>query len=69
MRLKNAVAALLFMSFLSSSGIAHATTEQSSAYRKFVIYYGWYSDAEGRLGPDIDRIIRSKPEYVVSPYF
>jgi hypothetical protein len=69
LKLKNAVAALLFMSFLSSSGIAHATTEQSSAYRKFVIYYGWYSDAEGRLGPDIDRIIRSKPEYVVSPYF
>jgi hypothetical protein len=69
LKLRKTIAALLFMSFLSSSGIAHATPEQSSAYRKFVIYYGWYSDTEGRLGPDIDRIIRSKPEYVVSPFY
>lgn len=69
MKLKKALAALLFLSFLSSSGIASASQEQTSAYRKFVIYYGWYSDGDGRLGHDIDRIIRSKPEYVVSPYY
>ena len=60
---------MLFLSFLSSSGIASAAPEQASTYRKFVIYYGWYSDGDGRLGHDIDRIIRSNPEYVVSPYY
>ena len=63
------MAALLFLSFISSSTAIAAPSEQSGPYRKFVIYYGWYADGEGRLGQDINRIIRSNPEYVVSPYY
>ncbi|MCI0562170.1 MAG: spherulation-specific family 4 protein [Nitrososphaera sp.] len=61
--------AMLLMSFISSSGIVTAAPEQASVYRKFVIFYGWYLDGEGRLGPDLDRIVRSKPEYVISPFY
>jgi hypothetical protein len=68
-KLKAFVAMMLLSSFLSSSSIVAATSEPGLAYRKFVIYYGWYSDSEGRPGPDLDRIIRSKPEYVISPYY
>jgi hypothetical protein len=68
LKLKKALAALIFVAFLSSSGFASATPDQTGAYRKFVIYYGWYTDGNGRLGNDIDRIIRSQPVYVVSPY-
>jgi hypothetical protein len=67
-KLKAFLAMMLLSSFLSFSSIVAATSEPGLAYRKFVIYYGWYSDSEGRLGPDLDRIItRSKPEYVISP--
>jgi hypothetical protein len=71
LKLKKAILALLFLSFLSSSSVVSAAPENSAGgtYRKFVIYYGWYSDGDGRLGHDIDRIIKSKPEYVVSPFY
>lgn len=67
-KLKAFLAMMLLSSFLSSSSIVAATSEPGLAYRKLVIYYGWYSDSEGRLGPDLDRITRSKPEYIISPY-
>jgi hypothetical protein len=67
-----ALLAVVLLSFLSSAGLVAAAPESSTAaavsYRKFVIYYGWYFDSEGRPGPDIDRIISAKPEYVISPY-
>jgi hypothetical protein len=68
-KLKAFLAMMLLSSFLSFSSIVAATSEPGLAYRKFVIYYGWYSDSEGRPGPDLDRITRSKPEYVISPYY
>lgn len=68
-KLKAFLAMMLLSSFLSFSSIVAATSEPGVAYRKFVIYYGWYSDSEGRLGPDLDRITRSKPEYVISLYY
>ncbi len=71
MKLK-ALLAVALLSFLSSAGLVAAAPESSTAaavpYRKFVIYYGWYFDSEGRPGPDVDRIISAKPEYVISPY-
>src|SRR5712692_7922217 len=38
-------------------------------YRKFVVYYGSYLSSEGKITPDLDRIINSKPELVISPYY
>ena len=38
-------------------------------YGKFVIYYGWYSDQSGRLGGDIYQIIKSNPDFVISPFY
>lgn len=61
---------MLFLSFLSSSTLIAAAPEQgaAAAYRKFVIYYGWYSDGRGELGPEIERIIAARPEFVISPH-
>jgi hypothetical protein len=60
---------MIFLSFLSSSTVIAAAPEQgTTTYRKFVIYYGWYSDGRGVLGPDIERIIAVRPEFVISPY-
>jgi hypothetical protein len=59
---------MIFLSFLSSSTVIAAPEQGSTAYRKFVIYYGWYSDGRGELGPEIDRIIAARPEFVISPY-
>jgi hypothetical protein len=61
---------MIFLSFLSSSTLIAAAPEQgaATAYRKFVVYYGWYSDSRGELGPDIERIIAAGPEFVISPY-
>lgn len=61
---------MIFLSFLSSSTLIAAAPEQAAttAYRKFVVYYGWYADSRGELGPDIERIIAAKPEFVISPY-
>jgi hypothetical protein len=64
---------MLFLSFLSSSTVIAAVPEQSggtttTAYRKFVVYYGWYTDGRGQLSSEIDRIIAAKPEFVISPY-
>lgn len=60
---------MIFLSFLSSSALVAATPEQGSiTYRKFVIYYGWYSDSRGELGSEIERIIVAEPEFVISPY-
>ena len=60
---------MIFLSFLSSSTVLAASEQGAAAYRKFVIYYGWYSDHDGKLGHDIYRIINAKPEFVISPYF
>jgi hypothetical protein len=60
--------AMIFLSFLSSSTVIAAPEQGSTTYRKFVIYYGWYSDGRGELGPEIDRIIAAGPEFVISPY-
>lgn len=62
---------MIFLSFLSSSTIVAAAPEQgaTTTYRKFVIYYGWYSDNRGELGQEIERIIAAKPEFVISPYY
>lgn len=73
---------MLFLSFLSTSStvIAAVPEQQSSqsssplqptatgSHRKFVVYYGWYSDSRGELGQEIDRIIAARPEFVISPY-
>jgi hypothetical protein len=60
---------MLFLSFLSSSTLIAAAPEQgATTYRRFVIYYGWYSDSPGELGQEIERIIAAKPEFVISPY-
>lgn len=61
---------MIFLSFLSSSTVIAVAPEQQGAttYRKFVIYYGWYSDHGGELGSEIERIIAAKPEFVISPY-
>jgi len=60
---------MIFLSFLSSSTVIAAAPEQgSSAYRKFVVYYGWYYNHGGELGPEIERIIAARPEFVISPY-
>jgi len=60
---------MIFLSFLSSSTVLAASEPGTIAYRKFVVYYGWYSDHGGKLGSDIDRIISAKPEFVISPYY
>lgn len=61
---------MIFLSFLSSSTMIAAAPEQgSTTYRKFVIYYGWYSDSRGELGSEIDRITAAGPEFVISPYY
>jgi len=62
---------MIFLSFLSSSTVIAAAPEQgtTTAYRKFVVYYGWYSDSRGQLGSEIERIIAAKPEFVISPYY
>ncbi len=63
---------MLFLSFLSSSTVIAAAPEQgttTTAYRKFVVYYGWYTDGRGQIGPEIERIIAAKPEFVISPYY
>jgi hypothetical protein len=68
LRLKGFLA-VIFLSFLSSSTVIAAAPEQgSTTYRKFVVYYGWYSDSRGELGSEIDRIIAARPEFVISPY-
>lgn len=60
---------MILLSFLSSSTLIVAAPENgASTYRKFVIYYGWYTDSRGELGPAIDRIIAVRPEFVISPY-
>jgi hypothetical protein len=59
---------MIFLSFLSSSTVLAASEPGAATYRKFVVYYGWYSDHAGKLGHDIDRIISVKPEFVISPY-
>lgn len=59
---------MIFLSFLSSSTVLAAPEQGPAAYRKFVIYYGWYSDARGELGQEIDKIIAARPEFVISPY-
>jgi hypothetical protein len=60
---------MILLSFLSSSTVIAAAPEQgSTTYRKFVIYYGWYTDSRDELGPAIDRIIAVRPEFVISPY-
>lgn len=61
---------MIFLSFLSSSTVLAAAPEpvSTTTYRKFVIYYGWYSDGRGNLGPELERIISAKPEFVISPY-
>jgi hypothetical protein len=60
---------MIFLSFLSSSTVIAAAPEQgATAYRKFVIYYGWYSDGRGETGQEIERIIAARPEFVISPY-
>jgi hypothetical protein len=61
---------MIFLSFLSSSTVIAAAPEQGSAtYRKFVIYYGWYSGHGGELGSEIERIVAARPEFVISPYY
>lgn len=61
---------MIFLSFLSSSTVFAAAPEQGSTiHRKFVIYYGWYSDSKGELGSEIERIIGARPEFVISPYY
>jgi hypothetical protein len=60
--------AMMFVSILSSAGMISAAPDAGSTYRKFVIYYGWYLDSHGQMGPEVDRIIKYQPEYVVSPY-
>jgi hypothetical protein len=60
---------MIFLSFLSSSTVIAAAPEQgSTTYRKFVIYYGWYSGHGGELGSEIGRIIAARPEFVISTY-
>src|SRR5688572_9005939 len=60
---------MIFLSFLSSSTVIAAAPEQgTTTYRKFVIYYGWYSDGRGEHGPEIERIVAARPEFVISPY-
>lgn len=60
---------MIFLSFLSSSTVIAAAPEQgATTYRKFVIYYGWYSDSRGEMGQEIERIIAARPEFVISPY-
>lgn len=60
---------MIFLSFLSSSTVIAAAPEQGvTTYRKFVIYYGWYSDGKGEVGQEIERIIVARPEFVISPY-
>jgi spherulation-specific family 4 protein len=59
---------MIFLSFISSSTVIAAPEQGSTTYRKFVIYYGWYSDHGGELGSEIERIIAAKPEFVISPY-
>ena len=60
---------MIFLSFLSSSTVIAAAPEQgATTYRKFVIFYGWYSDSRGETGQEIERIIVARPEFVISPY-
>jgi len=74
LKLRGFLASIL-RSFLSSSATGNATApEQQTSisttkrYRKFVVYYGWYSNGKGELLPEIERIIAAQPEFVVSPY-
>jgi hypothetical protein len=60
--------AMIFLSFISSSTVLAASEPGATTYRKFVVYYGWYSDHDGKLSHDIDMIINGKPEFVISPY-
>jgi hypothetical protein len=61
---------MIFLSFISSSTLIAAAPEQgSTTYRKFVIYYGCYAGHGGEMGPEIDRIIAARPEFVISPYY
>jgi hypothetical protein len=59
---------MIFLSFLSSSTVIAAPEQGTTTYRKFVVYYGWYSDDEGELGQEIERIVAARPEFVISPY-
>jgi hypothetical protein len=70
---------MIFLSFLSSPvTVMAAAPEQQAppssspaatgAYRKFVVYYGWYSNGSGELAPEIERIAAAQPEFVISPY-
>jgi hypothetical protein len=66
---------MIFLSILSSSPtVIAAASEQGPSsstpitYRKYVIYYGSYYTHDGKVGPEIDRIINAKPEFVVSPH-
>lgn len=60
------------MSFLPTSTVLATSGQESptvTGAHKFVIYYGWYYNQDGRLGHDIDRIIEAKPEFIISPYY
>ena len=67
---------MIFLSILSSSPtVIAAASEQGPSssstpitYRKYVIYYGSYYTHDGKVGPEVDRIINAKPEFVVSPH-
>src|SRR3989442_1048773 len=59
---------MIFLSFISSSTVVAAPEQGSTVYRKFVLYYGWYANHGGELGPEIGRIIAAKPEFVISSY-
>jgi len=58
----------IFLPFLSSSSVLAAPAQGTTTHRKFVIYYGWYSDDKGKLGHEIERIVAAKPEFVISPF-
>ena len=66
MKLK-AFLSTIFLPFLSSTVLA-APAQGTTTHRKFVIYYGWYSDDKGKLGQELERIIAAKPEFVISPF-
>ncbi|MEO9320554.1 MAG: spherulation-specific family 4 protein [Nitrososphaera sp.] len=68
-RLLRGLAALLFISFLSSATPTGVTAaDQSLTHRRFVIYYGWYFDEHGILQNVVSSILAAKPDLVISPY-